>query len=296
MRSRNLLVGALALSAAFCVAMPSVPPAVAAVGGACTGASRPASYDHVVWIIFENKSLSDLTSGSQAPVLQSLMRSCAYSTNHHDLVDHSLPNYLVLTSGSTHGVKRDGPPKDYAISGASIFSQLGSGWRTYVDGMATPCQRTDGSDYAVRHNPAAYYTSLTSTCTSNDRPMGSTLDLSARFTLLLPDLNHSMHDTKLTRSTAQQLAAGDAWAAKVVPQVLASPEYRSGRTALFVVWDEGAGSVPLIAAAPAIRPGTTTSVPNDHRALLRMTEEMLGLPPLSADLPPSAALRAGLGL
>lgn len=73
------------------------------------------------------------------------------------------------------------------------------------------------------------------------------------------------------------VASGDQWLATWVPRIVATSSYRSGSTALFIIWDE---PTPLanVAVAPSVRPGTVSSVAVDHYSLLRATEEMLGLP------------------
>jgi hypothetical protein len=50
---------------------------------------------------------------------------------------------------------------------------------------------------------------------------------------------------------------------------------------VFVVWDEPT-PMPFLAIAPSIRPGTVVANRVDHYALLRTTEELLGLPFLGA--------------
>ena len=41
------------------------------------------------------------------------------------------------------------------------------------------------------------------------------------------------------------IAQGDTWLARHLPAILASSEYRSGTTAVFVTWDEGSGGYPV---------------------------------------------------
>jgi hypothetical protein len=72
-------------------------------------------------------------------------------------------------------------------------------------------------------------------------------------------------------------AAGDQFLKTLLPQILSSQAYRSGKTAVFVVWDEDS-YIPNIAIAPSVVPGTATSTAVNHYGLLRATEEMLGLP------------------
>jgi len=72
------------------------------------------------------------------------------------------------------------------------------------------------------------------------------------------------------------VATGDAFLSSWVDAILASSAYRAGRTAVFVVWDEDT-PMPNIVISPTTKPGTRTGDRVDHYALLRTTEEMLGL-------------------
>jgi hypothetical protein len=75
------------------------------------------------------------------------------------------------------------------------------------------------------------------------------------------------------------VSTGDAWLRNVVPAITSSATYRQGRTALFIVFDEsaGGGTVPFIAVAPSIVPGTRTAAALDHYSLLAFTETALGI-------------------
>jgi hypothetical protein len=74
---------------------------------------------------------------------------------------------------------------------------------------------------------------------------------------------------------------GDAWLARWVPLITGSASYRAGDTVLFITWDESDGSagnqVATIVVSPSTRPGTRSAMPFDHYALLRTTEELLGI-------------------
>jgi hypothetical protein len=89
------------------------------------------------------------------------------------------------------------------------------------------------------------------------------------YALVAPNLCNDTHDCGVS--------TGDQFLKTLVPRILSSQAYRSGKTAVFVVWDEDS-PIPNIAIAPSVTPGTTTSTAVDHYGLLRATEEMLGLP------------------
>ena len=75
------------------------------------------------------------------------------------------------------------------------------------------------------------------------------------------------------------VAIGDTWLQDVVTSITDSATYHGGRTAIFIVFDEseGAGTMPFIAIAPSIKPGTNVDVELDHFALLAFTEDALGI-------------------
>lgn len=276
-------------------AAPSNAAAPAAGG---PDASRPCGvtaaapgYDHVVWIVIENRGFGDVVGSPAAPYLASVARACGLATGYSGVAHPSLPNYLAMTSGSTHGVSDDANPSSHPINGPSIFSLLGGDWRSLQESMPANCARAGAGEYAVKHNPAAYYTSLTAACAVQDVPLAASPDISARFTLLTPNLCHDMHDCST--------AAGDGWLASEMPLLLNSPTYRAGHTAIFITWDEndsGGAVVPTYVLAPSVRPGTQVSAAFTHYSLLRTTEELLGLSPLLGAAAQAPSMAAPFGL
>jgi phosphatidylinositol-3-phosphatase len=66
-----------------------------------------------------------------------------------------------------------------------------------------------------------------------------------------------------------------------VPPILTSPSYRAGQTLLVITYDE-TQPMPFIVASAYTPAGASTAVALNHYSLLRMTEDLLGLPPLGA--------------
>lgn len=256
----------------------------------CAGPrSHPVRWSHVVWILMENHAYSQVVGSPDAPYLGRLARECGVATNYHAVAHPSLPNYLALTSGSTQGVRGDGTPAEEAIgSPPSIFTQSAS-WRAYAETMPRPCASTDAGDYAVRHNPPPYYSPAE--CDRRDLPLPAQPSLSAAFTFVAPNLCHDMHDC--------DVSTGDRWLAREVPKLTRTREYRSGGTVVFIVWDEDDGGaadnrVALLAVAPGLH-SRTVRARFTHYALLRATEEMLGLRPLGQAVT-APGLRLAFGL
>jgi hypothetical protein len=239
----------------------------------------------------ENRGYHDVVGSSAAPFLDSVAQSCGLATNYSGVSHPSLPNYLALTSGTTHGIADDDNPSAHLLPGPSIFSLLSNGWRSLEESMPTACDRASTGRYAVKHNPVVYYTEVGPACSTQDVPLGSTPDVTARFTLIVPNLCHDMHDCST--------AAGDTWLAAVLPQILDSTTYHSGHTAVFVTWDEDDstdGRVPTYVIAPSVYPGTKATDRFTHYSLLRTTEELLGLQPLLGAAATSASMASAFKL
>jgi phosphatidylinositol-3-phosphatase len=255
----------------------------APAGGPCgTGGRAPGRWDHVVWIVFENKTYSQIVGSADAPYINSIAKECGSAANFHAEAHPSLPNYIAMTSGSTQGIGDDDDPSAHPLGVPSIFSQLGGGWRALEESMPSKCDLSNSGQYAVRHNPAAYYTNTRTACHAQDVPLAGAPNLSARFTFITPNLCHDMHSSSCASDATGQVRVGDQWLAGFLPSVLSSSQYRAGRTAVFITWDEDDYSsgqrIATFVVAPSVPRGAAPAARFDHYSLLRTTEQMLGLP------------------
>lgn len=246
-------------------------------------AKPPATYSHVIWILLENKAYTQVVGARSAPYINSLAKECGLATHYYAISHPSLPNYIALTSGSTQGITDDNDPSAHAITSANIFSQLRGNWQSLEESMPSNCRLFDSGDYAVRHNPAAYFTNLRDACGARDVPLPSAPHLSARFTLITPNVCNDMHSCPIS--------TGDTWLSSFLPKILHSSSYLQGGAAVFITWDEAdytsnysnSGShVPTLVISPTTPAGTRSPTRFTHYSLLRTTEEMLGLRCLAA--------------
>lgn len=228
---------------------------------------HPATVDHVMFIVFENKSYSAIVGSSSAPYInKTLISGCGLATDYHNYSHPSAPNYLALTSGTAKGKATDTDcvPSGCPQSQASIFSQLGNAgrpWREYAEAMPSNCYKTNydntsyhnangstGEYYYVRHAPPPYYISapVPAECANWDVPLGTTssgnfLDALSpgsdglpAFSFVTPGGCDDMHDCSTS--------AGDDWLKEWIPIIQRSAAYQSGQLAVFITWDEGTGS------------------------------------------------------
>jgi phosphatidylinositol-3-phosphatase len=157
--------------------------------------------------------------------------------------------------------------------------------------MPSNCRSTDSGEYAVRHNPPPYYSTL-SGCATNDVPYPQlSSDLAAgtlpAFSFVTPNLIDDMHDGTI--------ADGNAWLSTNLPTIFGSTEYKTGTVAVFVTWDECEGGtsnkcatnttdvgchVATIVASPSTVPATRSGKLFNHYSLLGTAEKLLKLPQL----------------
>jgi hypothetical protein len=232
------------------------------------------AWQHIVWIVMENHSYSQVIGSSSAPYENALAGQCGLATNDYAITHPSLPNYVAMTSGDPQGVTDDSGPSSHPLNVPSIFSQLGTGgWRALQESMPSNCYLSGSGQYAVRHNPAAYYTNIRTDCATYDVPLGPTPDISARYTFVTPNLCNDTHDCSV--------ASGDTWLQTFIPKLTSTPEYRAGSTAIFLTWDEddmtNVNQIATFVISPSTVPGTKSATKFTHYSLLRTTEEMLGL-------------------
>ena len=295
MRRRRLasaLIGACLMSAAAIGV--GAPASTAATSPCGTMSLSSTSYTHVIWVWMENHSYSDIIGNtSQAPFINTLAGECGLATNYHNISHPSLPNYIAGTSGlplSDLSVFTSdcSPSHRCSTSAPSIFGQVSS-WKAYEESMPKNCYPKNSGEYAVRHNPPPYYTTL-SGCASFDVPYPQLAsDLSAgtlpAFSFVTPNLIDDMHDGTI--------AQGDTWLANNLPTILNSSAYQAGHVVLVVTWDEGEGGtatdcatnttdigchVATIVVSPSTVAGTQSATLFNHYSLLGTTEQLLGMP------------------
>ena len=295
------LLGLIMVIVALNLGTGSIGLASAAASGPCgTLPLALTNYTHVVWLWMENHSYDTIIGSASAPYINSLASECGLATNYHNISHPSLPNYLGATSGlplaDLQVFASDCSPSHRCSTAApSSFGQVSS-WKAYEESMPSNCDRKNAGEYAVRHNPPPYYTSL-SGCATFDVPYPQLdTDLASNslpaFSFITPNLIDDMHDGTV--------AQGDAWLQANVPTILNSSAYQTGTVVLVITWDESEGGaatdcaanttdigchVATIVVSPSTRPGTQSSTLLNHYSLLGSTEQLLGVPNLAVGDP-----------
>ncbi len=77
---------------------------------------------HIVIVMEENHSYSQIIKSPLAPYINSLAAEGASFTDSHAITHPSQPNYLALFSGSTQGVNSDACPQSFSV--ANLASEM----------------------------------------------------------------------------------------------------------------------------------------------------------------------------
>ena len=291
-RSRWPLIAACAAAALVAAACGRSAP-TAELAAPATAALPRSSSSHVAVIVMENKEATDVVGASR--YVSALARRYAVASRSYAIRHPSLPNYLALTSGSTHGITSD--CTDCHVSGRNIVDQLeaaGISWKGYMEDLPSPCSPVAGAGrYAKKHNPFMYYDDVA----RNPRRCRKVVPFAQlasdlrrgtlpTFSFISPNLCNDTHDC--------DVATGDRFLSGLVPKLLRE----SGPHGFVVLtWDEGisndgcctdasGGRIATVVAGPDVRRHATSNQPVDHYGVLRTIESALRLPPLAG-----AALR-----
>ena len=254
-------------------------------GGAASGARRSVPrFEHVLVVVLENQAQAQVIGSRHAPRLNALAKRYAVLSRYSGVAHPSLPNYLALISGSTHGIRND--CTTCVVSGRNLADTLEHAnldWKAYAEGL--PRVGFTGAYaglYAKKHMPFLHFRDVLGNPARRRLvvPLGQfSRDLAGgllpAFSLIVPNLCHDMHSCPV--------ATGDAWLGRFLSPLLRSSKLV--RSVVFVVTDETSGArpngvVPALALGPLVVPGSKYSAPTSHYGLLRTIEDAWGLPRL----------------
>jgi hypothetical protein len=212
----------------------------------------------------------------------------------------SLPNYLWLEAGTNFGILDDGPPSQHPLPTelhlVTLLKNANISWKAYLENTTGKvCPLVDDGEYAVRHEPFAYFddvsnhqNSKSKYCIAHLRPYAELAtdlknDTLPQYVWITPNLCDDMHDSC---GGGNPIAQGDTWLADNVPPILNSAAFKEAG-ALFIVWDEadnGDGPIPMIVLSPFAKgKGYSNSIHYTHGSMLRTIEEIFGVQPLLRD-------------
>jgi phosphatidylinositol-3-phosphatase len=208
---------------------------LAAVAGSADAARVP-RLKHVWVFVMENHSYDQIIGSPHAPYTSRLARRHGVATRMWAVTHPSLPNYLAMISGSTHGCHNNSCAR--GIRGKTLagqFARNGLKWRGYFEEL--PERGYTGDDvgnYVQHHNPFVYFRSITAKPKQRNhilpfRAFRRSLRRPPAFSYVVPSDLHNMHSATISD--------GDDWLREWIPRVMASRGFHH-RGAIFITWDE----------------------------------------------------------
>jgi hypothetical protein len=261
----------------------------------------------------------------------------SYAASYHNAgvgVHPSEPNYVWAEAGTDFGVHTDADPSaanNNVFNTPHLAGQLHTAeirWANYqedvelssapttsasgTNGPVNPYNGTTQFNYAVKHNPMAFFPD---TATENVFPLTQlAADLDdhkvGRYNWITPDQFNDAHSAltggftyKGTLFTGDQasIAQGDNFLSIIVPQIMATREYKDNGV-IVIWWDESEGgdgtdrTIPSIVISRLARGNAFAStVELSHSSDLKTWEELFDLPFVNNPIPATETNAAGTG-
>jgi acid phosphatase len=229
--------------------------------------------DHVVLVVMENHSYSDIVGNSAAPYITSLAQHGVDFLDAHAVTHPSQPNYFALFSGSTQGVTSNSCPHSFMAPslGGQLFA-AGLSFAGYAEGLpADGFLGCKAGRYERKHAPWVSFADVPITAHRSLASFPADYAALPTVAFVTPDMCNDMHDCGV--------ATGDSWLQRTFDPYV---QWAKSNNSLFILtWDEDDRSpgnhIPTIFAGAMLTPGAAAA-PVTHYDVLRTLQDMYGLP------------------
>lgn len=248
---------------------------------------------HVILIAFENADFSAVMSD---PYFAHLANTYGNCTNYTQAGCHpSLPNYIAVTSGTTHwnGVNECGTDSPNGSWGSNnsenifdLVNKAGLTWNGYAEpdsGTYSPCSTTN---ITVRHFPPMFYADIVGSptyCQGHIRPISDWYSLVSsgnpipNFVCITPNICNDAHDCSL--ATASNWLKNTFGLDNIISKYVIGG---NKDTSIFIWFDESASSsntaLTYCSIISPISLNKTSNKNYNHYNVLSTFEWLLGLP------------------
>ena len=237
--------------------------------------------DHIVIVIEENHSYSNIIGNSSAPYINGLVSDSLslLLTQSYGVTHPSQPNYLYLFSGDNQGVTDDNKPSVLPFTTDNLGAGLLKNNYTFVgyseDLPSVGSDVTSSGAYERKHNPWVNWqdASTNGIPSSLNVPLTdfpTDYDSLPTVSFVIPNQNNDMHDGSIS--------AGDTWLQNNLDGYI---QWAKTHNSLFILtFDEDDNSsnnqIPTIFVGQMVKKGNFDNKVN-HLNILRTIEDMYGL-------------------
>src|SRR6476620_11840948 len=264
-----LLLGSFGCGASSTVS-PRPTPSPTPIGGV-------PQFGHVVLVVEENSSYSQVIGNSDMPYLNSLATQYGLATQYFANTHPSIGNYFMLTTGQiitsddsfTGTVNADNIVHDLLAAGKT--------WKSYAESRGDPLL------YVRRHDPLSYFSDVVNSATQMQKLTSFSQfksDLAnntlPNFSFIVPNLLDDAHDGPLS--------VADLWLQANIGPLISNATFQKDGL-LIIVFDEAAGSdsthggghVAAVIISPKAKQTFQSSTLYQHQSTLRLMLEGLGI-------------------
>jgi phosphatidylinositol-3-phosphatase len=268
---------------------------LAAINVACGGGTKSSpiqtpvspnqpTFAHVVLVIEENHSFSEVIGNSAMPYLNAQAQKYGLAAQYFANAHPSLPNYLMLTTGQMETFDDN---FSGVINDDHVFRELtnaGKSWKVYAESLPQPAYLGgDVYPYVRRHNPATYFQDIQNNPAqaANIVPFSQfPADLSGKslpqFSFVVPNVLDDAHDGSLPQA--------DAWLQQNIDPLINNPSFQSSGL-LIITFDEGdqtdlengGGHVATVIISSKSKMNFTSQTTYQHPSALRLILEASGV-------------------
>lgn len=250
---------------------------------------------HVVLVVEENHSFSEVIGNAAMPYFNSLASTYGLATQYYADTHPSIGNYFMLTTGQiVTNIEAVTPATVTADNIVRDLLGAGKTWKSYAESL--PSAGYLGGDvypYAQHHNPFVFLQdAIVPAQVNNIVPFTQfATDLAANqlpnFSFVVPNQLNNAHDGTL--------AQADTWLSQNIGPLISSPLFQKDGL-LIIVFDEsdftdltnGGGQVAAVVVSARAKKGFQSVTLYQHQSTLRFILSSLGatdFPGLSAVAP-----------
>jgi acid phosphatase len=235
------------------------------------------TFSHVVLLVEENHSYSQVIGNASMPYLNGLAAKYGLATQYFANAHPSIPNYFVLTTGlpETFDDNFSGTVSDDNV--VRVLVNAGKTWKAYVESIPSPGYLgTNAGVYLRRHDPFSYLSDVqnSSAQAANLVPFTQFAtdlanDALPQFSFITPNAMDDAHNGTL--------AQADAWLQTNIEPLIGNSAFQSSGL-LIITFDEaaqsdinhGGGQVATIIISSAAKQGFQSKTFYQHQSLLRL--------------------------
>jgi phosphatidylinositol-3-phosphatase len=249
------------------------------------GPGNNSRINHVVVVVLENHSFSEVIGNSAVPYLNNLASTYGLATQYYGDTHPSIGNYFMLTTGQIITNSEVTPPA--RVSADNIVRELlanGKTWKSYAESLPSiGYLGTDVYPYAQHHNPFVFFSDVQSSAaqTSNIVPFTQFgADLTSgqlpNFSFVVPNQLHNAHDGSLNQA--------DVWLSQNIAPLLSSSVFQKDGL-LIVLFDESdftdltnvGGHTVAVVVSPFSKKSYQSTTFYQHQNTLRFVLSELGV-------------------